>query len=181
MRCEGFILNTLAIIGIAAVIILLLKLTTFQTQNKYIDLIKPLFPSWSFFSNPEAIYRLEYQVGATGEDGEWKPVFKKRSRRLTALFHNPEINFLHAMDTLVHHLVAEIYARREIDGLDFERFSHYTSIHRAVLKEIVKNELRLDSTIQYRFRIRQGSFEGDVFTWEDFFYSKIYPLSGGDG
>lgn len=171
-------MSALVLLGIVLAAILLMKLTCFQFDNKYIDLIRPLFPSWSFFGDPESIYLPEYQVLIQGNEGRWRPVFPKRSRRWTSLVHNPEINFLHAVDTLVHHLVTEIYGDNEkVENHDFERYSNYALLNRAIYQEIVKNEVNIDPSGQYRFRIRQGCIKGDVFQWEDFFYSKTYNLS----
>jgi hypothetical protein len=124
-------------------------------QNRWVFIFRAFFPSWKFFEDSRAQYKLFYQK----ENEEWLPAIELLSRKKLSLFINSEVNFHLALDTLVQRFVMDL-AEEELDASE--------SVSYRLIKKIVANKVVIGT---FRFKITDGV--------EDIFVSALEEMPNG--
>lgn len=71
----------------------------------FLNLIRALFPKWSFFD--ETGHRFYLEVKAVGSE-TWTNLKEDHQRTALGLFFNPKTNLSHALDTLIQQFVQDL-------------------------------------------------------------------------
>lgn len=78
-------------------------------MQKWLFLLRGLFPSWRFFDEVGPQLGLQVRYGPTaGNFGEWTNCIQPISRSSKNIFINPQGNYLHACHNHLSHLSSEI-------------------------------------------------------------------------
>lgn len=90
-----------------AVLILfyVLKKTSKGIQNPYLNLIKPLVPSWKFYDDYEETAMLFYR---TSKEDEWKQIYRAKESSFKSFFVNPDGNLILAVHSHIQQLLHDI-------------------------------------------------------------------------
>lgn len=97
----------------------LTRLRAVVVPSRTVQLLKALWPSWRFFEDVGEVAVLRLRFG-DGEDeaalGPWREGLPRIGRRWSALVHNAEGNHLHACESLLQLLLAEVGDAAESPG-----------------------------------------------------------------
>jgi hypothetical protein len=124
-------------------------------KNRWVFIFRAFFPSWKFFEDSRAQYKLYYQKDNEG----WLPAIELLSRKKLSLFLNSEVNFHLALDTLVQRFVMDLAEEQ----LDSTKSVSYRLIKKLVAHKVVSGT--------FRFKITDGT--------EDIFVSGIEEMPFG--
>jgi len=109
-------------------------------QNRWLFIFRAFFPSWKFFEDATAQYKLYFKE----EQQEWRPVIHLISRKKLSLFFNQEVNLCLALDTMVQRLV--------MDAVE-EKFDFNASVSYELVKSLVEEQVRSGV---FQFKISNG-------------------------
>jgi hypothetical protein len=114
-------------------------------KNRWVFIFRAFFPTWKFFEDANAQYKLFYQKNSE----EWQPAIELLSRKKLSLFLNHEVNFHLALDTLVQRFVMDMA----------EEKPNITEIvsYRLIQKFIAEKT----SGVEFRFKVTDGI--NDIF------------------
>lgn len=111
---------------------------------KFLNLIRVLFPKWSFFDHVGYQFRIEYK---TAESPDWIPIQFTSQRTRFSLFLNPLHNLTLAQVSVIEHFARDVQniEPQQVQGLDSFK----------LLKSILETKILLfhSSINQFQFRL----------------------------
>jgi hypothetical protein len=114
-------------------------------HNRWVFIFRAFFPTWKFFEDANAQYKLLYQEN----NDVWITAIELLSRKKLSLFLNHEVNFHLALDTLVQRFVMDLAeGRQELTK----------SVSYRLIKKFVAAKT---SSSNFRFKITDGI--NDIF------------------
>jgi hypothetical protein len=121
-------------------------------HNPYLNLIKPLVPSWKFYDDYEETTMLFYR---TKPDDEWKQIYRARRSSLETLFVNPQGNLILAVHSHIQQLLHDI---NHFEGQSFQETLSYK-----ITKNIV-NVIAEKNSFQFKLAVvtAEGAPKEDV-------------------
>lgn len=131
----------------------------------FLNLIRALFPKWSFFDQIAYGFELEFKIpGAT----RWEPLSFQQSRQLFSLFLNPHGNLALAQGNILEHFVQDIQQLQLknplIDSKDVQSLTTFKMLKSLLEVKLQEYELG-SSTVQFKVVARS---QDDV---QDFYIS----------
>lgn len=127
--------------------------------SKFLNLIRVLFPKWSFFDQAGSAYVLEAKVASSRN---WTELQSTLNKPVGALFHNPTINLHHACENLVHEFVSELApalkGESSLSPEDLENMIVFRQISAWVQLKLQESGFNHG---RYQFRLRD--LNGDAF------------------
>ena len=151
----------------------LFKKTSHGIDNQYLNLLKPLIPSWKFYDEFEETRLLFYRAKMSSEDtfNDWAPLYQNSKASLSTLFVN-QGNLILAAQSHIQQLLYDI----EIHDVakPFEETLSYKITKNMVIYAIRKKYLK---SFYYQFKISSADELGHPR--EDIIISPLY-LEGFD-
>lgn len=142
-------------------------------SNSYINLLKPLFPSWKFFDYYEESNLLFYRIGDHENiSGEWSKVYTLPETKVTNLLINPNGNLILAIQSHLGQLIYDI-DHAEAEQPFFENLS-YKITKNAIEYYLRKNFSHLAF---YQFKLATVNHNGEAV--HDLLISPVYHLPAG--
>lgn len=131
--------------------------------SAFMNLIRVLFPSWSFFDQVETRVLIEAKPAGSSA---WTELTAQSEHSLGALFHNPSVNLNHAIENVLREFLRDmkpyLEGSKEIDEIEL---AHMISFRQLCAWSRFKLEARgfsRDSETG-RFQFRLKSQTGEVF------------------
>ncbi|MBC7711822.1 MAG: hypothetical protein H7177_00685 [Rhizobacter sp.] len=147
----------------------LFKKTSQGIENKYINLIKPLIPSWKFYDDFEETRLLFFRSKISDEEtfSEWAPLYQTPTPTLPALFINNQGNLILAAQSHIQTLIHDICEHN--DETAFQDTLTYK-----ITKNLVSYALRKKYTkaFIYQFKLASVSVKAEIM--EDILVSPLY-------
>lgn len=130
-------------------IILLSVLKSPKIESPYLNLFKPLFPSWKFFDESVDTPRLFYRTLDGVLDSPWTICVPHAPKKWFHLFINHEGNFYLAYHSHIQQLLGEL------DACDDDQVkTFHTSVSYLMTENFVRHELyRLKFAGDFQFKI----------------------------
>jgi len=125
---------------------------------KWLYLLRTFLPTWRFFEDISDEPHLQFRVFRLEQWTDWNPVFDPMERSWWQLCFNPEVNYQHAANSVVQHLLQELE-----DQSTIEESAPFQLLQKLVLFEIHRR--RMVDSERFQFRI-QDSQEDRVISVE---------------
>ncbi len=147
----------------------LFKKTSQGIENKYINLIKPLIPSWKFYDDFEETRLLFYRAKVSDEEifSDWAPLYQTPRPSLKALFVNHQGNLILAAQSHIQTLIHDIEAHSE--EIPFQEDLSYK-----ITKNLVSYALRKKYTESFKYQFKLASVNEKCEVIEDILISPLY-------
>ena len=122
-------------------------MTQFRFKN-FLNLIRALFPRWSFFDRIGHHFELEFKVQ---NSRDWQKISFDQDRKAFSLFVNPAVNLAMAQVNIIEHFMGEISdlqrINSEVDSKDVQDLTTFR-----LLRSLI--EVKLEA-----FEIPAGPFQ----------------------
>lgn len=131
----------------------------------FLNLIRALFPKWSFFDQVAFGFELEFKVP---DSTQWEPISFKAERSFFNLFSNPHGNLAMLQGNILEHFVQDIQRLQSVSPtLDSKEVQALTTFKMLTALLVTKlKEYGLDSpTVQFKIVARSSD------TVLDFYFS----------
>jgi hypothetical protein len=119
--------------------------------------LRAFLPNWKFYHAVGWMPRLwvRSRPAANAQATPWAPVYPRFRRRLTHLFHNPEVNLMLARQNLVDHLANDLAALPDDTPIDALPIYHLVQRHAAyaVLDQRLDRTGQLQWQLQWQLRL----------------------------
>lgn len=147
----------------------LFKKTSKGIENKYLNLIKPLIPSWKFYDDFEETRLLFFRAKVSDEEtfSEWAPLYQTPKPNLKALFINHQGNLILAAQSHIQTLVYDI--GEHDDKNPFQETLSYKITNNLVSYALKK---KYDKAFKYQFKLASVNAQAQVI--EDILVSPLY-------
>lgn len=154
----------------------LFKKTTVGIDSPFLNLIKPLIPSWKFYDDFEEtrlfFYRIKKNESETFSD--WIPLYQAPAPKLAHFFINPQGNLILAAHSHIQTLIEDI--EHHDAKLPFEETLSYkitkNFIHYALIRKFHEGGF-------YQFKLASSNLEAKPL--EDIMVSPLYNLLSNIG
>lgn len=149
----------------------LFKKTSQGINNPYLNLIKPLIPSWKFYDDFEETRLLFYRAKVSEEEAfsEWAPLYQNPEASFKSLFVN-QGNLILAAQSHVQQLLHDIEFHD--DKTSFEENLSYK-----ITKNLVNYAIRKKYTQNYTYQFKLASVDISAKPKEDILVSPLYEES----
>ena len=131
--------------------------------RSFLNLIRALFPKWSFFDESGHLFYLE--VKAVGSD-VWTNLKEDQERSAFGLFFNPSTNLSHAFDTLIQQFVFDLQDLLEADATPdeatLENMATYKMVRSLALRDLQNTDFKFGS-FQFRISAHRDGVVENVF------------------
>lgn len=146
----------------------LFKKTTRGIDNQYLNLIKPLIPSWKFYDDFEETRLLFYRAKLSSEDtfNTWAPLYQNSKATFSTLFVN-QGNLILAAQSHIQQLIYDIEIHDE--SKPFEETLSYKITQNLVIYAIKK---KYPKNFYYQFKLASVDEKGQPR--EDILISPLY-------
>lgn len=146
----------------------LFKKTSQGIDNQYLNLIKPLIPSWKFYDDFEETRLLFYRAKMSEEEtfSDWAPLYQNPKPSLATLFIN-QGNLMLAAQSHVQQLLHDIEIHDE--SKPFEETLSYKITQNLVIYAIRK---KYPKSFYYQFKL--SSVDVSAHPREDIIISPLY-------
>lgn len=150
------------------VVFSLFKKTSSGIENQYINLIKPLIPSWKFYDDFEENRLLFYRAKMSTEEtfNSWAPLYQNSKATFSTLFVN-QGNLILAAQSHIQHLLHDIEAHDE--SKPFEETLSYKITQNLVIYAIKK---KYPQSFYYQFKLASADEKGNPR--DDIIISPLY-------
>ncbi len=140
--------------------------STFGSKNVYLDLIKPLIPSWKFYDDFEETRLFYYRFKKTENTpmSEWIPVYQTPTPKLQHLFLNPTTNVILAAHSHIGVLLNDIEEQSTL-----ENHNSYKLAKNFITFYL---EQKYHSLLSYQFKLAVAA--EDASPVEDIILSPLY-------
>lgn len=135
-------------------------MTLFQ---KYLNLVKPLFPSWKFYDDYSETIMLFYRSDVSDI---WKPLYRTPKTSLKGLFVNAQGNLSLAIHSHIGQLLNDIETHE--GQIPFDQTLSY---------KLTINMVQAAITPQQKFQFKLASVNKEGIIQEDILLSPIYEVS----
>lgn len=146
----------------------LFKKTSQGIDNQYLNLIKPLIPSWKFYDDFEETRLLFYRAKMSSEEtfSEWAPLYQNPKATFSSLFVN-QGNLMLAAQSHIQQLLHDIETHDE--KKPFEETLSYKITQNLVIYAIRK---KYPKSFYYQFKL--ASVDEKASSREDIIISPLY-------
>ena len=153
---------------ILIIIFSLFKKTSRGLNNPYLNLIKPLIPSWKFYDDFEETRLLFYRAKNSEEEafGPWQPLYQNPKATFSSLFVNPG-NLVLAAQSHVQQLLHDIEFHNA--ETPFEDTLSYK-----ITKNLVTYAVRKKYSQAFIYQFKLASVDEDALPREDILLSPLY-------
>lgn len=154
----------------------LFKKTTVGIDSPFLNLIKPLIPSWKFYDDFEETRLFFYRIKKSESEvfSDWTPLYQVPSPKLMHFFINPQGNLILAAQSHIQTLIDDI-EHHDVQ-LPFEETLSYkitkNFIHYALSRKFTNGEF-------YQFKLASSNLEAKPL--EDIIVSPLYSLLSSIG
>lgn len=147
----------------------LFKKTSRGIENKYLNLIKPLIPSWKFYDDFEETRLLFFRVKVSDEEtfSEWAPLYQTPRPAPKAFFINHQGNLILAAQSHIQTLIHDIAEHN--DQTPFQDTLTYK-----ITKNLVSYALRKKFTKAFIYQFKLASVNEKAEVQEDILVSPLY-------
>lgn len=154
----------------------LFKKTSRGINNPYLNLIKPLIPSWKFYDDFEETLLLFYRAKHSEEEpfGEWAPLYQNPKATIQSLFVN-QGNLVLAAHSHIQQLVYDIEFHDP--KIPFEESLSYK-----ITQNLVSYAIRKKYAPDFIYQFKLAAVDLHAHPREDILISPIYQegkLQGG--
>jgi len=148
----------------------LFKKTTHGINNPYLNLIKPLIPSWKFYDDFEETRLLFYRAKHSEEEAfsEWAPLYQNPKASLATLFIN-QGNLVLAAQSHVQQLLHDI--EYHDDKTPFEETLSYK-----ITQNLVSYAIKKKYPERFTYQFKLSSVDLEAHPREDILVSPIYQV-----
>lgn len=162
------ILLCIVLYFILIVVFSLFKKTSEGINNPYLNLIKPLIPSWKFYDDFEETRLLFYRAKVSTEEafGEWAPLYQNPKASFKNLFVN-QGNLILAAQSHVQQLLHDIEVHD--DKTSFEENLSYK-----ITKNLVTYAIRKKYTQNFTYQFKLASVDLMARPKDDILVSPLY-------
>lgn len=156
------------------IVFFLFKKTSSGIENQYVNLIKPLIPSWKFYDDFEETRLLFYRAKTTPEEtfNEWAPLYQNSKATFSSLFVN-QGNLILAAQSHIQQLLHDIEVHD--DSKPFEETLSYKITQNLVIYAIRK---KYPQSFYYQFKL--ASVDEKAQPREDILISPLYQEGFND-
>ncbi len=154
---------------ILIVIFSLFKKTSQGINNPYLNLIKPLIPSWKFYDDFEETRLLFYRAKESEEEafGEWAPLYQNPKASFSSFFVNHQGNLILAAQSHIQQLLHDI--EYHDDKTPFEETLSYK-----ITKNLVHYAIKKKYTKSFTYQFKLASVDEKARPKEDILLSPLY-------
>ena len=147
----------------------LFKKTSHGIENRYLNLFKPLIPSWKFYDDFEETRLLFFRAKVTDEEtfSEWAPLYQTPRPDLKSLFINHQGNLILAAQSHIQTLVHDI--GEHDDKIPFQDTLTYKITH-----NLVSYALRKKYTKAFKYQFKLASVNDKTEVIDDILVSPLY-------
>jgi hypothetical protein len=147
----------------------LFKKTSRGIENKYLNLIKPLIPSWKFYDDFEETRLLFFRVKVSDEEtfSEWAPLYQTPRPALKAFFINHQGNLILAAQSHIQTLIHDI-------GEHNDQTPFQDSLTYKITKNLVSYALKKKFTKAFIYQFKLASVNEKAEVQEDILVSPLY-------
>ncbi len=163
MDSKTLIIICILIYLILIVVFSLFKKTSKGINNSYLNLIKPLIPSWKFYDDYEETIMLFFRIG----NSPWFQIYRSPKPALSSLLVNAEGNFVLAAHSHIEQLLNDIDVHQ--DNTRFEETLSYKITKNFVWYAIKKQHSLVDS---FQFKLSTVDENGEPK--DDILLSPVY-------
>ena len=148
----------------------LFKKTSQGINNPYLNLIKPLIPSWKFYDDFEETRLLFYRAKKDESEafGEWAPLYQNSKATFSTLFIN-QGNLMLAAQSHMQQLLSDIETHD--DKTPFEDNLSYK-----ITKNLVSYALRKKYSGDFTYQFKVASVDVSAKAREDIIISPLYSF-----
>lgn len=152
----------------------LFKKSSKGIDNNYINLIKPLLPSWKFYDDFEETRLLFYRVKTSEEElfSEWSPLYQAPQSTMSALFINHQGNLILAAQSHIQTLIHDINSQTQNENDELIAFQDCLSYK--ITKNLVTYALRKKYSQSFIYQFKLSSVSDNAKILEDILVSPIY-------
>jgi hypothetical protein len=150
----------------------LFRKSTFGSKNVYLDLIKPLIPSWKFYDDFEEtrLFFYRFKKSENSPMSEWLPVYQTPTPKIKHLFVNPTTNIILSAHSHIGVLLSDIEDQNVIaDSKDLEKHPSYKLAKNYITFYL---EQKYHSLLSYQFKLAVASENAEPI--EDIILSPLY-------
>ncbi len=150
----------------------LFKKTTTGIESPWLNLIKPLIPSWKFYDDFEESRLFFYRIKKSEDDvfGAWTALYQVPKSSLTNFFINPQGNLILAAQSHIHALLDDI-----------EHHDAHKPFYEILSYKITKNfihyalHLKYPKESTYQFKLASVNLKAEPI--DDIILSPLYLLN----
>lgn len=117
----------------------------------FLNLIRALFPKWSFFDRIASHFHLEFKIPGVNE---WTPISFEQNRKFFGLFINHECNLALAEVNIIEHFAQDVQELQmqnpRVHSKEVQRLSTFKMLSALLQYKLKKFELEAD---QVQFKI----------------------------
>ncbi len=147
----------------------LFKKTSQGIENKYINLIKPLVPSWKFYDDFEETRLLFFRAKVSDEEtfSEWAPLYQTPKPNLKSLFINHQGNLILAAQSHIQTLIHDI-------GEHDDKIPFQDTLTYKITNNLVSYALRKKYTKAFKYQFKLASVNEKAEVVDDILVSPLY-------
>ena len=147
----------------------LFKKTSQGIENNYLNLIKPLIPSWKFYDDFEEARLLFYRAKVSDEEtfSEWAPLYQNPRATVSSLFINSQGNLILAAQSHIQKLLHDI-------GEHDEKKPFQDTLTYKITQNLVSYALKKKYTKAFTYQFKLASVDEKAHVLEDILVSPIY-------
>ncbi|MBC7429964.1 MAG: hypothetical protein H7336_15225 [Bacteriovorax sp.] len=147
----------------------LFKKTSQGIENKYINLIKPLIPSWKFYDDFEETRLLFFRAKVSDEEtfSEWAPLYQTPRPTFPTLFVNNQGNLILAAQSHIQTLIHDI-------GEHNDQTAFQDTLTYKITKNLVSYALRKKYNDHFIYQFKLSSVSDKAEIMEDILVSPLY-------
>jgi hypothetical protein len=152
----------------------LFKKTSRGINNPYLNLIKPLIPSWKFYDDFEETCLLFYRAKTSEEEtfNEWAPLYQHPKATLTSLFIS-QGNLVLAAQSHIQHLLHDIEYHDETKPFE-------TTLSYQITQNLVTYAIKKKYPEKFIYQFKLSSVDIFAYPREDILVSPLYYEGGID-
>lgn len=150
------------------VVFSLFKRTGVFLSNKYLNLIKPLIPSWKFYDDFEETSLLFYQIKMPdGDFSDWAPLYQTPRVKASMLMINHQGNLILAAQSHIQQLIHDINEH-------FEETPFQETLSYKITKNLVSFALLKKYPAPFEYRFKLATVKETATIGEDILLSPLY-------
>jgi hypothetical protein len=145
--------------------------TTVGSKNVYLDLIKPLIPSWKFYDDFEETRLFYYRFKKAENEpmSDWIPVYQTPTPKLKNIFINPTTNIILSAHSHIGVILGDIEVPADQSLNHFENHTSYKLAKNYITFYL---EQKYHSILSYQFKIAVAGENAEPL--EDIILSPLY-------
>ena len=147
----------------------LFKKTSQGIENRYLNLIKPLIPSWKFYDDFEETRLLFFRAKVSDEEAfsEWAPLYQNPKPNVKTLFINHQGNLILAAQSHIQTLVHDI-------GEHDDKTPFQDTLTYKITNNLVSYALKKKYTKAFKYQFKLASVNEQAEVIDDILVSPLY-------